>query len=232
MQHATTYGPGTKADAPLHVIQQQYGISDPAVARQLAPGQYSIKAALAPSSNAASAQHAPHAAEQPRFVQQQQPLGALAGTAVTGAVVSAPAGPYTHHPHPAHAGLQDYAHAMPPATAVAIKQEQQGSGSPAAHSPTSSGPAGRQHSPTPELSTYTAPSAHADQAMMLSSPAPAGSRFLLDPPSPVAAPDPSEGPEAAAEYSRYMERWEEGVTLAQRWHRWAVSCRQTAGQAS
>jgi hypothetical protein len=215
IQYAATYGSGTKADAPLHVIQQQYGTSDPSASRQLAPGQYSIKASLAPSSNAASAQHAPHAAEQPRFV-QQQPAGALAGTAVTGAVVSAPAGPYAHNPHPAHAGLQEYPPAMLPATAVAVKQEQQGSGSPAAHSPPSSDPAGRQHSPTPELSTYTAP---ADQAMMLSSPAPASSRFQLDPPSPAAAPDPSEGPEAAAEYSRYLERWEEGVTLAQRWHR-------------
>lgn len=215
IQHAATFGQGTKADAPLHVIQQQYGTSDPSVVRQLAPGQYSLKASLAPSGNAASAQHAPHAAEQPRFM-QQQPVGALAGTAVTGAVVSAPAGPYAQHSHPAHAGLQDYPPAMLPATAVAVKQEQQGSGSPAAQSPTSSGPARCQHSPTPELSTYTAPP---DQAMMLSSPAPTGSRFLLDPPSPVAAPDPSEGPQVAAEYSRYLERWEEGVTLAQRWHR-------------
>lgn len=117
---------------------------------------------------------------------------------------------------------------MPQATAVAVKQEQQGSGSPAAHSPTSSGHAERQHSPTPELSTLTGPSAHADQTVLLSSPAPAGSRFLLDPPSPVSAPDPTEGPEAAAEYSRYMERFEEGVTLAQRWHRCAENSTRIA----
>ena len=36
---------------------------------------------------------------------------------------------------------------------------------------------------------------------------------------PLSPPDESEGPEAAAEYERYLARWEEGQTLAQRWHR-------------
>jgi hypothetical protein len=36
---------------------------------------------------------------------------------------------------------------------------------------------------------------------------------------PLSPPDEGEGPEAAAEYERYLARWEEGQTLAQRWHR-------------
>jgi hypothetical protein len=32
-------------------------------------------------------------------------------------------------------------------------------------------------------------------------------------------PDPSEGPDAAAEYELYQHRWQEGCTLAQRWAR-------------
>lgn len=36
---------------------------------------------------------------------------------------------------------------------------------------------------------------------------------------PLAPPDASEGPEAAAEYETYLQRWDAGDTLAQRWHR-------------
>jgi hypothetical protein len=36
---------------------------------------------------------------------------------------------------------------------------------------------------------------------------------------PLPPPDASEGPEAAAEYELYLQRWDAGDTLAQRWHR-------------
>ena len=36
---------------------------------------------------------------------------------------------------------------------------------------------------------------------------------------PLPPPDAAEGPEAAAEYELYLQRWEAGDTLAQRWHR-------------
>jgi hypothetical protein len=36
---------------------------------------------------------------------------------------------------------------------------------------------------------------------------------------PLSPPDESEGPEAAAEYELYLQRWDAGDTLAQRWHR-------------
>jgi hypothetical protein len=39
---------------------------------------------------------------------------------------------------------------------------------------------------------------------------------------PLPPPDASEGPEAAAEYEIYLQRWDAGDTLAQRWHRWVV----------
>lgn len=38
--------------------------------------------------------------------------------------------------------------------------------------------------------------------------------------APLSPPDASEGPEVLAEYEAYLQRWEEGQTLAQRWHRW------------
>jgi hypothetical protein len=37
---------------------------------------------------------------------------------------------------------------------------------------------------------------------------------------PLSPPDESEGPEAAAEYELYLQRWDAGDTLAQRWHRY------------
>lgn len=49
----------------------------------------------------------------------------------------------------------------------------------------------------------------------------AAARVALPPLSPIAAPDPSEGPEAQAEYQAYMARFAAGDTLAQRWHRLA-----------
>jgi hypothetical protein len=36
---------------------------------------------------------------------------------------------------------------------------------------------------------------------------------------PLPPPDASEGAEAAAEYEIYLQRWDAGDTLAQRWHR-------------
>lgn len=36
---------------------------------------------------------------------------------------------------------------------------------------------------------------------------------------PLPPPDASEGPEAAGEYELYLQRWDAGDTLAQRWHR-------------
>lgn len=41
---------------------------------------------------------------------------------------------------------------------------------------------------------------------------------------PLTPPDASEGPEAAAEYEMYLQRWDAGDTLAQRWHRCEI-CR-------
>lgn len=37
--------------------------------------------------------------------------------------------------------------------------------------------------------------------------------------SPLPPPSPSDGPEAVAEYETYLQRWDTGDTLAQRWHR-------------
>lgn len=41
----------------------------------------------------------------------------------------------------------------------------------------------------------------------------------LPPLSPLPRPDPSDPPEVHAEYDYYMQRWQNGDTLAQRWHR-------------
>jgi len=46
----------------------------------------------------------------------------------------------------------------------------------------------------------------------------AGYRSVPDP-VPLPPPDASEGPEAEAEYEAYLQRWNAGDTLAQRWHR-------------
>lgn len=40
---------------------------------------------------------------------------------------------------------------------------------------------------------------------------------------PLPPPDASDGAEAAAEYEIYLQRWDAGDTLAQRWHRCAYS---------
>lgn len=208
-QPPAAYAPANKGD--LHSIQhqQQYGAYDAAVVKQLASGQYTKYQARDQGS---AAQHSLHGTDQQQMA-QQHPANSLAGSAVMGALVSAP---------PVVTGTSQTL-AQPPAPgpvagptaalSAAIKQEP---GSPTAHSPTSSAPAAGHSSPTPELS---AP-APEEQSGRTSA---AGGRFKLPPPSPQAPPDASEGPEAAAEYARYLERWEEGSTLAQRWHRSVVS---------
>jgi hypothetical protein len=73
---------------------------------------------------------------------------------------------------------------------------------------------------TPEQQQPAAPMAHqAGDEAHTASPAPAAEDLSL---APLPPPDASEGPEAAAEYEAYLQRWEAGDTLAQRWHRWVV----------
>lgn len=47
----------------------------------------------------------------------------------------------------------------------------------------------------------------------------ASPKVKLPPLSPLPRPDPSDSPELHAEYEHYMQRWQNGDTLAQRWHR-------------
>lgn len=201
----------SKSDAPLHVIQQQYGAYDGS--KQLAPGQYSSKA-LAPSSPATSQQVQPvqlqKPQQQPPPQQQQQQTGFESGgsdlTAARGHQAAGNA-PDQQQFSKGNSAVEPPA----PAAGIPIKQEP---GSPEAHSPSATAGPTANSSPTPE------PSAAAPAGRPTAATA-AGGRFKLSPPFPVPAPDASEGPAAAAEYSKYLERWEEGVTLAHRWFRWA-----------
>lgn len=77
---------------------------------------------------------------------------------------------------------------------------------------------------TPEQQHPTPPTATAqragDEAQQASPPAAATPPDLL---VPLPPPDASEGPEVMAEYEAYLQRWDAGDTLAQRWHRWVGS---------
>jgi len=202
----------SKSDAPLHVNQQQYGAYDNA--KQPAPGQYTSKA-LAPSSPATSQRVQPVQLQKPQQQppqqqqQQQQQTGLESGSDLTAACGHQAAGiaPDQQWLPNCNSAVEPLA----PAAGIPIKQEP---GSPEAHSPSATAGPTANSSPTPE------PSAAAPVGRPTGATA-AGGRFKLSLPSPVPAPDESEGPAAAAEYSKYLERWEEGVTLAQRWFRWA-----------
>lgn len=50
-------------------------------------------------------------------------------------------------------------------------------------------------------------------------PAADAAKVKLPPLSPPPKPEPSEAAEVHAEYEHYMQRWQNGDTLAQRWHR-------------
>jgi hypothetical protein len=66
-----------------------------------------------------------------------------------------------------------------------------------------------------QLTPATPAEQEAQHASPVAAAAPAGSEL-----APLSPPDASEGPEVLAEYQAYLQRWEEGQTLAQRWHRW------------
>jgi hypothetical protein len=210
---------GQFAPGGQHILLQQQLYSTkqgPVYQAGLGPGQYALKA-LAPAGINANAtaqqmQQDLHTTDQHDRLAQQQPatsaVGVPAHTPPSNALMSAhPA--ITGHSQPAR---QQQQAAGIHASAVALKQEP---GSPPAGSPTSLAPAAGSNSPTPEVSVP----ATASQLTGTGTAAAAG-RFKLSPPSRLPAPDPSEV-EAAAEYEKYLARWEEGVTLAQRWHRCA-----------
>jgi hypothetical protein len=210
---------GQFAPGGQHILLQQQLYSakqGPVYQAGLGPGQYALKALAPTAINAnATAQHMQqdlHTTDQhDRLAQQQhQPVTSAVG-------IPAPAAPSNAlmSAHPAITGLnqpaqqqQQQAVGMQAAT---LKQEP---GSPPAGSPTSLAQAAGSSSPTPEVS------APATASQLTGTGTAAAGRFKLSPPSRLPAPDPSEV-EAAAEYEKYLARWEEGVTLAQRWHRCA-----------
>jgi hypothetical protein len=116
--------------------------------------------------------------------------------------------------------------AMPPhhnsSAARAAHQQQQGLAQPASPLPSAQLPHGaalQQGSASPNARCAHAAADSPPTVAAQQQQEEEGSDLVLAPPAMLPPPDPAEGPEVAAEYRQYLQRWAAGDTLAQRWHR-------------